>query len=171
MSIQYKKLDPTEEIQAGDIIMLSPNKTQAVTKAIRDRYGINERLVIGVVTSSDNITLMPILIDGGLSKTGTKKLINGGESELNVLPILGGSSKIISREYVDVSSSGIEIVKVDSFNYDKIRMGDKLTISRKTPGSAEIRMISNTNPVGSRSIGKVIEKLNDGRVKVLLNIE
>lgn len=167
MSVQYKKQDPTEYIQVGDILMISP-KTQLVTKAIRDRHGFNERFVVGVVTESDNTTLIPLNIDGGGSKDIQRALIDGGTSEINVVPILGGSSSNISREYVNATSCGVEIVRID----DWVHTGDRLMISRKTAGAAERMKISNMKPVGSRSIGKVVEKLeNKEQVKVLLNIE
>lgn len=170
MSTQYKKQNPTEEITAGQILMISP-KTQKVTKAIRDYQGINERLVIGIVTGSDNSTLLPLKIDGGSSKAGDKSLIYGGSSEISVIPILGGMSNIVTREYVEVASSGVEIVKIDIPPHTKVRVGDKLTISRKTAGNAEVMRVTNNHPFGNRSIGKVIEIINEEQVKVLINIE
>lgn len=167
MTVQYKKVNPSEVIDVGDILMISP-ENQRVTKAIRDRYGINERLVIGVVTKSDNTTPMPILVDGGSSKNTERAIVGNGNSEICILSIDGGNSEVNTREYVDVISSGATKVGVD----DRIvHIGDKLTISRFTAGKAERRKISNTNPTGGRSIGKVISNLDEGYVQALLNIE
>ena len=167
MAVRYRKVNPSEVIDVGDILMISP-ENQRVTKAIRDRHGINERLVIGVVTKSDNTTLMPILIDGGFSKDVDRAIIGNGNSEICILSIDGGNSELNSREYVDIISSGTTKVGID----DKIvHIGDKLTISRFTAGKAERRKISNTDPSGGRSIGKVITNLEEGYVETLLNIE
>ena len=167
MAVRYRKVNPSEVIDVGDILMISP-ENQRVTKAIRDRHGINERLVIGVVTKSDNTTPMPILIDGGFSKDVGRAIIGNGNSEICILSIDGGNSELNSREYVDIISSGTTKVGID----DKIvHIGDKLTISRFTEGKAERRKISNTDPSGGRSIGKVITNLEEGYVETLLNIE
>lgn len=167
MAVRYRKVNPSEVIDVGDILMISP-ENQRVTKAIRDRHGINERLVIGVVTKSDNTTPMPILIDGGFSKDVDRAIIGNGNSEICILSIDGGNSELNSREYVDIISSGTTKVGID----DKIvHIGDKLTISRFTAGKAERRKISNTDPSGGRSIGKVITNLEEGYVETLLNIE
>lgn len=167
MAVRYRKVNPSEVIDVGDILMISP-ENQRVTKAIRDGHGINERLVIGVVTKSDNTTPMPILIDGGFSKDVDRAIIGNGNSEICILSIDGGNSELNSREYVDIISSGTTKVGID----DKIvHIGDKLTISRFTAGKAERRKISNTDPSGGRSIGKVITNLEEGYVETLLNIE
>lgn len=167
MSIKYKKVNPSEFIDIGDILMVSP-KNQRVTKAIRDRHGINERLVVGVVTKSDNTTPMPILVDGGLSKSTERVIICGGNSKISIIPLIGGSSKSNPREFVEIETNGIETVGIDD---KRVAIGDKLTISRFTAGKAERRKISNTNPSGGRSIGKVINKIDKEHVNVLLNIE
>lgn len=167
MATRYKKSNPAEKILVGDILMVTSNN-QTVTRAIRDARGINERLVIGVTTNSDNVSMMPILLDGGSSKKEYRVSVGNANSEVSILELRGGNSELNAREYVDLVSNGTVKVGVDDRT---VVVGDKLTISRFSYGKAEKVKISNTNPTGSRCIGKAVTNLDKGYVQALLNIE
>lgn len=169
MSVIFRKTKPSEIIEVGDVLMLSP-ENQYVTRAIRDESKLNERLVVGICVESDNETPVAIVVNGGKSKAPTGKFvhINGGSASVNVIPINGGNSELRPREYVAIESNNIQVVNT----VHHIDIGDKLTISDAHPGKAEAVSVLNQNEFDNRSIGKVIKYTeNKNKVVALLNIE
>lgn len=168
MATIHRKANLNEIIEVGDVLMVSP-ENQCVTKAFRDSNGINERLVVGVCSGSDNKTKMPIRIIGGKSvMPELHTLINGGNSSVNVIPLKCGDSKERPRLIVSIETSGKQLVNV-AHNVD---IGDSLTICRKHKGKAEAVDLLNHNRFTNRTIGKVIRYTNNkNQVMCLLDIE
>lgn len=168
MAVIYKKVDPKEKIAIGDVMMISP-ENQLITRAVRDKWGLNERLVVGVCTNSDNKSLLPFVIDGGVAKElkSIRPIINGGNSQGNMLVINGGGSKLRPRKVITVETSGVQIVNVAHH----VDLGDRLTISKHV-GKAQSMETFGLDGFDTRSIGKAI-KYTDNREQVLclLNIE
>lgn len=168
--VTYKKARAEEIIDIGDIVMLDPS-TNAITKAVVNSphdLPINSRLIIGVVTQSDNISKIPLEIDCGNAKSIERKEINCGNSEdkPEFIIIEGGTSKINARAYVKLAYTGEVNVNICGF----VQLGDKLTLSNH-PGKAKAINYMDKDYYESRSIGKVIKFVSDKQVKVLLNIE
>lgn len=167
MAVLYKKVDPKEQIKVGDVMMISP-ETQLVTRAFRDKWGLNERLVIGVCSDADNESLLPFVIKGGVAKENKsiRPIINGGSSQGNMLFIYGGDSSARPRKVISVETSGVQVVNVAHH----VDLGDKLVISHHI-GKAQSKDIF-SDGFETRSIGKAI-KYTDNREQVvcLLNIE
>lgn len=167
MSTKYRKSDVTENIEVGDIVMLSP-ENQRVTRAFADKQGINERLVIGVCVESDNTTPMPPVVNGGVAKvSNTKTQIIDGNSKKGLI-LNGGNSSIRPREVIRVESGNTQVVNV----VHHVDLGDRLTLSRQHPGKAESVDIGNVNRFDNRNIGKAIKYTGSkDKVVCLLNIE
>lgn len=171
MAVKYRKQKPEEIIETGHVVMISP-ETSFITKAQRDPFGINERLVVGVANNTDNSTPVPIEFRCGNAKEVTALNIDGGNSSSsNTLNINGGNSLISSREYIDTVEYGIVTMTIDIPPCTRVRVGDKLAISRKNAGNVEVMRVTNNHPFGNRSIGKVIKIIDGTHVEVLLNIE
>lgn len=169
MATINRKIDPNEEINIGDVLMVSPD-TQRVTKAIKDKGGINDRLIVGVCTASDNSTPMPSEMNGGNSRISKTKriMLSGGNSNQNVITFKGGNSNLRPREIVTTETCGAQIVNINHY----ADLGDKLVLSGLGSGKAEAIDILNYNKFNSRTIGKVIKFTeNKGQVVCLLNIE
>lgn len=167
MSVVYRKKDISEEIEIGDIIMISP-EDQRVTRAVADKKKLNERLVIGVCTESDNKTPIPHLLSGGSAKISNVKIpVVDGNSKTSLI-LDGGNSTIRPRETITVEANSSQVVNV----VHHVDLGDKLTLSRNHPGKAEAVDIGNTNRFDNRNIGKAIKYTADSnKVVCLLNIE
>lgn len=169
MAVIFRKADPKEDIAVGDVMMISP-ENQLVTRAIRDRWGLNERLVIGVCTNSDNESSLPFVIDGGSAKEDnpTRPVVNGSNSsKSNLLLINGGSSILRPRKVITLETSGVHAVNIAHH----VGLGDRLTISRHI-GKAQSMETFGIDGFDTRSIGKAIKYTNDReQVLCLLNIE
>lgn len=167
----YHKLDVNEIIEVGDVVMLDP-ATNTVTRAVADDYGefiLNARMIIGVVTFSDNYSKVPIVMDGGRAKvSGTEIEVDCGTSEAKPEFILleGGTSEQNMRELVQLAYAGEVPVNICGY----VQLGDRLTISHDAGKAKSIDYIDN-DYFKSRSIGKVIKFINKYQAKVLLDIE
>lgn len=65
----YRKTNPLEVIEVGDVIMLDTG-TNYVTRASANNlseYIINSRMIIGICVSSNNYVPPTVLVDGGTS--------------------------------------------------------------------------------------------------------
>lgn len=170
MATIQRKVSPNEIIEIGDVLMISPDN-QCVSRAYKDEEGINERLVIGVCTGSDNTIPKPIRFIGGdssVKEPNKTVLINGGNSIISVIPLNFGSSEERPREVVIIETSGKQIVNVTHYP----DVGDSLTLSRLHKGKAEAVDILNSNRFSSRTFAKVIKHTkNKEQVLCLLDIE
>ena len=73
--ITYKKVDPSEVIEVGDVIMIDPDNGY-ITRAVRGdnhEFPINTRMVVAICIWSNNTALPTIIIDGGPSKDLDRK--------------------------------------------------------------------------------------------------
>lgn len=170
--VTYTKLDSSEQINIGDVIMIDPG-TGKVTKAVANNCNeliLNSRLIIGVCCESDNTTPLPIIIDGGNASNIDRQTINSNKSKIhsNYIIISGGDSGTNeARRLIKVVYNDEQLVNI--FGY--VDIGDKLCISR-VPGLAKSKDYLNKNYYEERPIGKVIKYTNNpNQVKVLLNIE
>jgi len=129
---------------------------------------LNARLILGVVTFSDNYSKVPIVIDGGRASTGEFEEIDCGTSKDKPEYILieGGTSEQNMREIVQIAYGGEVPVNICGF----IQLGDRLTISEHAGRAKAIDYIDN-DYFKSRSIGKVIKFISKDQAKVLLDIE
>lgn len=167
MPVVYRKKDVTENIEIGDIIMISP-ENQRATRAVADKQGINNRLVVGICIESDNKSPIPRFLNGGSAKTSQTKIpVIDGNAKTS-LKLDGGNGSIRPREIVSVESGSTQVVNV----VHHVDLGDKITLSKAHPGKAEAVDICNTNRFDTRNIGKVIKYTIDReKVVCLLNIE
>ena len=169
-AVVYKKKDPSEIIEVGDIIMLDPESatiTRAVVTGPED-FLINSRLIIGVCTASNNNAPVPIIIDGGRAKTTEFELLDGGTDEtVETIIISGGTDEQNAREIIQVAYKGEHMVNICGY----VSLGDKLCISEHA-GKAKSKDYIDFEYFTTRSIGKVISFTNSKeQVKVLLDIE
>lgn len=173
--VTYRKTNPSEVINVGDLIMLDPD-TNYVTKTTANNmseYIINSRLIIGVCISSNNKVPVTGIIDAGSSSIVDieRQLLDGGTSNNDadkptVIIIDGGTSEQNKREIIQIAYTGKQLVNI----YGYANLGDKLTMS-KQPGKAQT-LDYLTNNFYVRTIGKVIQYTsNPEQVKVLLDIE
>lgn len=168
--ITYKKADPSEIIQIGDIVMLDV-ETSTITRAVvNNPYDlmVNSRLVVGVCIDSDNGSSIPEILDGGKSKDETRLELHGGLSDsIQTIIIESGGSGQNSREIIQVAYSGEYAVNVCGY----VALGDKLCISEHA-GKAKSKNYIDEDYFNSRSIGKVVKFTNNkNKVVVLLDIE
>lgn len=168
MATIQRKVSPNEVIEVGDVLMISP-ETQNVSRAYKDKEGLNERLVIGVCTGSNNTVPLPLKIFGGNSKSpGLVDTINGGDSIISVIPLYCGDSQERARAIVFIETAGKQLVNVAHH----VDLGDDLTLSRLHKGKAEAVDITNANRFTSRTFAKVIKYTeNKEQVLCLLDIE
>lgn len=164
MATVMKKTDPKERIRIGDVLMISP-ETQKVTKAFRDRQGINERLVIGVCTDSNNYSQTPLYLYGGDAKTEHKMLAFADSTRGGIIRLHGGDSHERAKNVVTIESTGRQLVNIASL----AELGDRLTISRYR-GKAEAIDILNNNSFSRRSIGTVA-KFTNSKKQVLCKLD
>jgi hypothetical protein len=167
--ITYKKLDPSEIIEVGDVIMIDPSSGY-ITRAIKgDKkdLAINSRMVIGVCIWSNNSALVPIILDGGSAKDVTKTLIETTSDSTEIICLSGGTSEQNQREIIQVAYTGEYPVNVCGF----VDIGDKLAISNHAGKAKAIEYIDGDYFI-TRSIGKCVKFMkNKEQVKVLLDIE
>lgn len=167
--ITYKKVDPTEIIEIGDIVMID-TATGYITRAVKGEKGdlpINTRMVVGVCINSNNIANLNILIDGGSSKDIERIELSSRSDDTDIILIDGGNSEQNQREIIQVAYSGEWPVNVCGF----VDIGDRLSISNHA-GKAKSIDYYDKDYFLVRSIGKAIKYLkNKEQVKVLLDIE
>lgn len=170
--VTYTKVNSSEEINVGDVIMIDPS-TGNVTKAVANdckELILNSRLIVGVCCESDNTTPEPIVIDGGNGKEVDRIKLNSDKSKIHSEYIIisgGDSGTNEARRLIKVVYNEEQLVNV----YGYVDIGDKLCISR-VAGKAKSKDYLNKNYYEERSIGKVIKYTNNPeQVKVLLNIE
>ena len=166
----YKKANPSEIIEVGDIVMLDP-ETASITRAViagPEDYMINSRLIVGVCIKSDNTARLNMIIDGGLSKNFERELLDSGVSDsIQTIIIASGTSDQNAREIIQVAYSGEYAVNICGY----VDLGDQLSISNH-PGKARSKDYLDRQYMITRSIGKVIKYTNNrDQVKVLLDIE
>ena len=168
-TITYKKVDPSEIIEVGDVIMIDPDNGY-ITRAVRgDNYEfpINTRMVVGICIWSNNTALPTIIIDGGLSKDLERKEISSTSESIDLIYIDGGPSNENPREIIQVAYTGEWPVNVCGF----VDIGDKLGISKHAGKAKAIEYIDKDYFL-TRSIGKCVKYMkNKEQVKVLLDIE
>lgn len=167
--ITYKKVDPSEIIEVGDVIMIDPDNGY-ITRAVRGdnhEFPINTRMVVGICIWSNNTALPTIIIDGGPSKDLDRKEISSTSESTDLIYIIGGPSDENQREIIQVAYTGEWPVNVCGF----VDIGDKLGIS-KHPGKAKAIEYIDKDYFLTRSIGKCVKYMkNKEQVKVLLDIE
>lgn len=175
MAYIFKKVYPTEEINIGDLIMLDI-ATGLVTKTnvpSVDDYYINANNVIGVCSNSDNETALPGIIDCGNSNTQVTTLLNLGNSTTETEHIIICEDSVINpRELIEVESTGIvdlEIANIDNY-CEPIRVGEKVIMGIK-PNTVMKQEFDHREFVSVRTIGKIVEIIDNTHVKVLLDIE
>lgn len=168
-TITYKKVDPAEIIEVGDVIMIDPDYGY-ITRAVRGNnheFPINTRMVVGICIWSNNTALPPIIIDGGKSKDIERIVISSTSESTDLIYIDGGKSDQNQREIIQVAYTGEWPVNVCGF----VDIGDKLGIS-KHPGKAKAIEYIDKDYFLTRSIGKCVKYMKDKeQVKVLLDIE
>lgn len=169
--LTYKKADPSEEIQVGDIVMLDTSTAYITRAVINNPYEslLSSKLVVGVCIESNNAAEMLRVIDGGSSSDSLQRIeLNGGTSkDVETILIESGSSDNEAREIIKVAYTGEHLVNICGY----VSLGDKLCISQH-PGKARSMDYLNIDYFESRSIGKVIKyTANKNQVKVLLDIE
>ena len=169
-TIKYKKSNPSEIIQIGDVIMLDP-ESLSITKAYienDDDYNINSRLIVGVCIDTDNASKIPKVLSGGSSKDTNINEIDGGDStSIERILVESGKSGQNSREIITVAYAGQCLVNICGY----VDLGDKLCISTH-PGKAKSKDLLDSQYFSSRSIGKVVKFTNNKeQVKALLDIE
>lgn len=167
--LTYKKVDATEIIDVGDIIMIDPDSGY-ITKAViesPESMPINTRLVIGVCTKSNNYAKVNIIIDGGPAKDIERTELSSMSDSVDIILLDGGTGEQNQREIIEVAYTGEWPVNVCGF----VDIGDKLCISNHA-GKAKAIDYIDCDYFKSRSIGKVVKYLkNKEQVKVLLDIE
>lgn len=167
--ITYKKVDPEEIIEVGDIVMIDTSSGY-ITKAVKgnkDDFPINSRMVVGVCINSNNLANPNIIIDGGPSKTMERLEVSSLSSDTDIILLDGGNSEQNPREIIEVAYTGEWPVNVCGF----IDIGDKLSISDHA-GKAKAIDYYDKDYFLVRSIGKAIKYMkNKEQVKVLLDIE
>ena len=167
--ITYKKVDPAEIIEVGDVIMIDPDYGY-ITRAVRGNnheFPINTRMVVGICIWSNNTALPPIIIDGGKSKDIERIVISSTSESTDLIYIDGGKSDQNQREIIQVAYTGEWPVNVCGF----VDIGDKLGISSH-PGKAKAIEYIDKDYFLTRSIGKCVKYMkNKEQVKVLLDIE
>lgn len=168
--LTYRKSDPFEIIEVGDVIMLDP-ETSYIKKAVvntEEEMIYNSRLIVGICVTSNNTDPIPITIDCGNSKTFERELIDSGTSDsIQTIIIISGDSNISKREIIQIAYTGEQIVNICGY----VDIGDRLCIS-EDPGKAKSKDFLDENFYSARSIGKVIKFTNNPKqVKVLLDIE
>lgn len=166
----YRKSDPSEIIEVGDIIMLDPD-TSYVKRAEANDYDdlmVNSRLIIGVCVTSNNTDPIPLFLDGGPSLELDREEIDSGTSDKpQTIMIISGDSNINKREIIQIAYMGEQMVNICGY----VDLGDKLTLSEH-PGKAKSKDFLDEEFYVARSIGKVIKFTNNPKqVKVLLDIE
>ena len=169
-SITYKKVDPSEVIEVGDVIMIDPANgyiTRAVMGDKKD-FPINTRMVVGICIWSNNTALPTIVIDGGLSNDIERTIIGSTSEDIDLIYIVGGPSDENPREIIQVAYTGEWPVNVCGF----VDIGDKLGICEH-PGRAKAIEYIDDHYFVTRSIGKCVKyiKKEKEQVKVLLDIE
>lgn len=168
----YRKSDPSEIIEVGDIIMLDPD-TSYVKRAEANDYDdlmVNSRLIIGVCVTSNNTDPIPVFIDGGhaYDEDSVREELDSGTSDKpQTIMIISGDSDINKREIIQIAYMGEQMVNICGY----VDLGDKLTLSEH-PGKAKSKDFLDEEFYVARSIGKVIKFTNNPKqVKVLLDIE
>lgn len=167
--VTYKKIDPSEVIDIGDIIMIDPESgyiTRAV-KGDRHDFPVNTRMVVGICIWSNNAALPPIIIDGGKSKDVERTLISSTSGDIEIIELDGGTSLQNQREIIKVAYTGEWPVNICGF----VDIGDRLGISNH-PGKATSIDYIDRDYFITRSIGKCVKYMKSReQVKVLLDIE
>ena len=167
--ITYKKVDPTEIIAVGDIVMIDATSGY-ITRAVRGTkqdFPMNNRLIVGVCIKSNNYAKLNIIIDGGPAKDLDRIEASSLSGSTDIIILDGGNSEQNQREVIEVAYAGEQAVNVCGF----VDIGDKLGISDH-PGKAKAIDYYDRDYFVVRSIGKVIKFLKDKeQVKVLLDIE
>ena len=170
--ITYRKSDPSEIIEVGDIIMLDP-ETSYVKRAEATDYDdlmVNSRLIIGVCVTSNNTDPIPLFLNGGHSydEGARREEIDSGTSDKpQTIIIVSGDSNINKREIIQIAYMGEQMVNICGY----VDLGDKLTLSDH-PGKAKSKDFLDEEFYVARSIGKVIKFTNNPKqVKVFLYIE
>lgn len=166
--LTYKKSDPSEIIDIGDLIMINPDNGLVKKASFSDceDYVTNSRLIIGVCVGTNNTNPTNITIDGGNSNTvDTKKLDGGTSIKPTTIIIDGGTSTQNGREIIQLAYDGKQIVNICGY----VNLGDSLCLGR-VPGKAE-SFDYLTNIFYVTNIGQVIQYTdNKDQVKVLLDI-
>lgn len=166
----YRKEDPSEVIEIGDIIQINP-LTGLVTKS-QERF-CSSRFVIGVCSKTDNESYIPTELNAGTTenfKSDVNELEAGSariDEDLLVYEFEADGADISPREKLTVVQYGV----VDVKTVGMVCLGDKLSISYK-PGYA-ISEKYDRNFEKRRTFGKVIalNKIKDNVATVLLDIE
>lgn len=168
--VVYRKADPSEVIEVGDVLMIDV-ESALITKAVINDFGdapLNNRMVVGICVEANNTGFAPITIDGGLSLDVERIVLeNDSQTHPEVIIIEGGPSTQNPRELIKLAYRGEIPVNICGY----VDLGDKLTISNH-PGKAKAIDYTNRDYFKARSIGKVIKYMNNSeQVKVLLDIE
>lgn len=168
--ITYKKVDPSEVIEVGDVIMIDADNgyiTRAV-KGDRHDFPVNTRMVVGICIWSNNSALPPIIIDGGKAKDVERTYIGSTSGDIEIIELRGGPSNQNPREIIQVAYTGEWPVNICGF----VDIGDRLGISNHPGKAASIDYIDRDYFI-TRSIGKCVKYMKNKReqVKVLLDIE
>lgn len=166
----YKKVNPLEIIEVGDVLMLDP-ETSLITRAVVNKKGempINNRLVIGVCVETDNTSKIPIVIDGGSSEDSSGRVpLVKPIAPIQTIIIEGGKASQGNRDIIKIAYTGEHLVNVCGY----VDLGDKLCISDHA-GKAKAIEYTNRDYYRARPIGKVVKYTNSKeKVKVLLDIE
>jgi hypothetical protein len=178
MNKRYFKADPTEIINTNDLIRLDPTtlNVKVTTDDNIDDYIVNEKLIVGVCTSSNNETPLPKTIDCGDS-TSEYETLDLGDSTTETDHILEcEDSTINERCYIEVDNEGIVDLTYDipedleTIEDNNIQIGDKVVMGFKS-NTVIKSCYDHRQFIRARTIGKVIEVLGDNKVKVLLDIE
>ena len=126
----YRKVDPTEIINIGDVIMIDPYSGY-ITKAgkgDKNACPINNRLVIGVCVNSNNYAMFNIEINGGSSFDDIEREeLSSTSGDTELIYIDGGTSEQNQREIIEVAYSGEVPVNIIGF----VEIGDRIGRSRK----------------------------------------
>lgn len=166
----YRKEDPSEVIEIGDVIQINP-LTGLVAKA-QERF-CSSRFVIGVCSATDNESYIPTELNAGTTadhkpdvnelEAGTARI----DENLIIYEFEADGADISPREKLTVAQYGVVNVKTVGM----VCLGDKLSISYK-PGYA-ISERYDRNFERRRTFGKVIalDKVKDNVATVLLDIE
>lgn len=168
--ITYKKREPSEVIEVGDVIMIDPDNGY-ITKAVKgDKkdFPVNTRMVVGICIWSNNSALPPIIIDGGKSKDVERTVLSSTSDSIDIIELKGGPSDQNPREIIQVAYTGEWPVNICGF----VDIGDRLGISDH-PGKATSIDYIDRDYFITRSIGKCVKYMKNEReqVKVLLDIE
>lgn len=167
--ITYKKVDPSEIIDVGDIVMIDAS-TGYITRAVKgDKadFPVNSRMVVGICIKSNNYAKTNIVIDGGPAKDVERKEISSTSGDVDIILLDNGNSEQNQREIIQVAYTGEWPVNVCGF----VDIGDKLSISNHA-GKAKAIDYYDKDYYTVRSIGKAIKYMkNKEQVKVLLDIE